>query len=292
MTCHKSREHISRSIDGDLSGEGEFAPRTPPRCVRRVPGSPRGPAEDRRWRGQARDPRAVRQSLAQHPIRPDSGEGGWGPWGIRRLAASGLRPGLACPSICRSRGRGPRALDHGDRRRPPARPRAGPAQPRGPRELHPGQARRGRGPYQQAIKSLSEAFAAEKGTLAPQVAELFDRNLSVIDASIQACRRAVLEEPDDLEGGTVAGRLYPEADPARFRPGPPERGPGRVGPDEETLNERRRITMMKQRNYRWPVTLAAVALVAVLVAAPALAEQKFEESSKRPCPYPRPARST
>lgn len=55
------------------------------------------------------------------------------------------------------------------------------------------------GHYQQAIKSLSEAFAAEKGRLAPQVAELFDRNLSVIDATIQACRRAVREEPDDLE---------------------------------------------------------------------------------------------
>jgi len=53
--------------------------------------------------------------------------------------------------------------------------------------------------YQQAIKSLSEAFTAEKGALAPQVAEIFDRNLSVIDATIQACRRAVLEEPDDLE---------------------------------------------------------------------------------------------
>jgi tetratricopeptide (TPR) repeat protein len=53
--------------------------------------------------------------------------------------------------------------------------------------------------YQQAIKSLSEAFAAEKGALLPQVAELFDRNLTVIDATIQACRRAVLEEPDDLE---------------------------------------------------------------------------------------------
>lgn len=55
------------------------------------------------------------------------------------------------------------------------------------------------GYYKQAIKSLSEAFAAEKGALAPQVAELFDRNLSVIDATIQACRAAVLAEPDDLE---------------------------------------------------------------------------------------------
>jgi tetratricopeptide (TPR) repeat protein len=53
--------------------------------------------------------------------------------------------------------------------------------------------------YQQAIRSLNEAFATEKGMLAPQVAEFFDRNLSVIDTTIQACRAAVLAEPDDLE---------------------------------------------------------------------------------------------
>ena len=52
--------------------------------------------------------------------------------------------------------------------------------------------------YQKAIKSLSEAFAAEKGTMVPQVAEMFEKNLSVIDATIQACRQAVLKEPDDL----------------------------------------------------------------------------------------------
>jgi tetratricopeptide (TPR) repeat protein len=53
--------------------------------------------------------------------------------------------------------------------------------------------------YEQAIKSLGEAFAAGKGALAPEVVELFERNLSVIDSTIQACRAAVLEEPDDLE---------------------------------------------------------------------------------------------
>jgi len=62
--------------------------------------------------------------------------------------------------------------------------------------------------YQQAIKSLSEAFAAEKGALAPQVAELFDRNLTVIDTTIQACRRAVLEEPDDLEARNFLMAAY------------------------------------------------------------------------------------
>jgi tetratricopeptide (TPR) repeat protein len=53
--------------------------------------------------------------------------------------------------------------------------------------------------YEQAIRSLGEAFAAGKGALDPRVTELFDRNLSVIDATIQACREAVLAEPDDLE---------------------------------------------------------------------------------------------
>jgi tetratricopeptide (TPR) repeat protein len=53
--------------------------------------------------------------------------------------------------------------------------------------------------YEQAIKSLGEAFAAGKGALAPEVVGLFERNLSVIDSTIQACRAAVLAEPDDLE---------------------------------------------------------------------------------------------
>lgn len=55
------------------------------------------------------------------------------------------------------------------------------------------------GHYLMAIEALGEAFSAGKGGLPPQVAELFDRNLTVVDATIQACRQAVLEEPDDLE---------------------------------------------------------------------------------------------
>lgn len=55
------------------------------------------------------------------------------------------------------------------------------------------------GYYQKAIKSLTEAFASGKGSLPPEVVEIFDRNLSVVDTTIQACRRLVLEAPDDLE---------------------------------------------------------------------------------------------
>jgi hypothetical protein len=53
--------------------------------------------------------------------------------------------------------------------------------------------------YMQAVRALSEAFAAGKGTLPPEVVDLFDRNLTVIDSTIQACRAAVQAEPDDLE---------------------------------------------------------------------------------------------
>lgn len=53
--------------------------------------------------------------------------------------------------------------------------------------------------YEQATKSLSEAFAAGKGALLPEVVELFERNLSVVDSTIHACRAAVRAEPDDLE---------------------------------------------------------------------------------------------
>lgn len=55
------------------------------------------------------------------------------------------------------------------------------------------------GYYQKAVKALSEAFASGRGSLPAEVAEVFDRNLSVIDATIEACRRSVLEAPDDLE---------------------------------------------------------------------------------------------
>ncbi len=53
--------------------------------------------------------------------------------------------------------------------------------------------------YQLAIKSLSEAFLAGKKNLAPEVAELFQRNLDVVDMTIQACRAAVAAEPDNIE---------------------------------------------------------------------------------------------
>lgn len=62
--------------------------------------------------------------------------------------------------------------------------------------------------YEQALKALGEAFAAGKGGLAPEVVDFFDRNLSVVDATIQACRAAVLAEPDDLEARNYLRAAY------------------------------------------------------------------------------------
>jgi anti-sigma factor RsiW len=53
--------------------------------------------------------------------------------------------------------------------------------------------------YEKAIKAMGEAIADEKGRLAPQVAEMFARNMEVVDASIRACRAAVRNQPDDLK---------------------------------------------------------------------------------------------
>ena len=62
--------------------------------------------------------------------------------------------------------------------------------------------------YQQAIQALSEAFSAQKGVLAPQVVEMFEQNLAVVDATIQACRQAVLEEPEDLQARSFLLAAY------------------------------------------------------------------------------------
>jgi anti-sigma factor RsiW len=62
--------------------------------------------------------------------------------------------------------------------------------------------------YQKAIKSLSEAFAGEKKAMIPQVAEMFERNLAVIDATIQACREAARKEPDDLQARSYLLAAY------------------------------------------------------------------------------------
>jgi len=56
-----------------------------------------------------------------------------------------------------------------------------------------------KGYYRQAIKALGEAVAAQKGSLDPKLAAAFEKNLALVDASIEACQRAVRRDPGDLD---------------------------------------------------------------------------------------------
>lgn len=53
--------------------------------------------------------------------------------------------------------------------------------------------------YQLAVKSLGEAFSAGRGEMPPGAFEVFEKNLSVVDTTINACRLAVKAQPYDLE---------------------------------------------------------------------------------------------
>jgi RNA polymerase sigma-70 factor (ECF subfamily) len=192
MTCRKSMVYISRAIDGDLS-ERESA-----RLERHLAacGECRVLREDLRRivRGAARletpEPsgtvwRNVRARLEAGAIRPPA-EG-----------AATVRPSLF--GLSRPASNAGRRLAH-----PVAWPVTDGVWPQEVRRALSGEGTRAKLDeaeryYQQAITSLSQAFAAGKRGLAPEVVELFERNLLVIDATIQACRGAVLAEPDDLE---------------------------------------------------------------------------------------------
>jgi predicted anti-sigma-YlaC factor YlaD len=52
--------------------------------------------------------------------------------------------------------------------------------------------------YEKAIQSLSEAVAAQKNGMNPELAEIFQRNLEAMDATIRASRALVEKDPDNL----------------------------------------------------------------------------------------------
>jgi len=53
--------------------------------------------------------------------------------------------------------------------------------------------------YQMAIKALAEAAFLPKQVIDPEVSRIFQTNLEIIDASIAACKQAVLADPEDIE---------------------------------------------------------------------------------------------
>jgi len=53
--------------------------------------------------------------------------------------------------------------------------------------------------YKLAIKAMWEAVQAQKENLDPKVAETFQLNLELFDASLADCKRAIQKDPSDLE---------------------------------------------------------------------------------------------
>jgi len=53
--------------------------------------------------------------------------------------------------------------------------------------------------YKKAIEALWEAVSAQEGIMTPKIAEVFRKNLKIIDSSIIACRQTVLQEPENID---------------------------------------------------------------------------------------------
>lgn len=64
--------------------------------------------------------------------------------------------------------------------------------------------------YKKAIKALWEAVSAQEGNLTEQVAEVFRKNLKIIDSSIIACRKTVLQEPENIDARNFLLAAYRE----------------------------------------------------------------------------------
>ncbi|HUU37071.1 MAG TPA: zf-HC2 domain-containing protein [Candidatus Desulfaltia sp.] len=66
------------------------------------------------------------------------------------------------------------------------------------------------GYYEKAIQSLNEAVQSQDGSLAPQLAEIFKRNLAAMDETILACRRIVERDPGNLTARAYLLTAYRE----------------------------------------------------------------------------------
>lgn len=212
MRCRKSQEYISRSIDGELSGRDEARLekhlagcgecRALSRDLRRIV---EGAARLETPAPSARVWEAIQAGLGRETAR-EAGErsgskgrpafsfafGFWRP-ALRAAAVTALVLAFVATGLLIGRrlGRGgfPAGLDARERYTLAKLDEA---------ERY----------YEKAIRSLTEAFASGRGTLPREVAEVFDRNLSVVDATIQACRQSVLDAPDDLEARNYLMAAY------------------------------------------------------------------------------------
>jgi predicted anti-sigma-YlaC factor YlaD len=64
--------------------------------------------------------------------------------------------------------------------------------------------------YKLAIQALADAVAVQEEELDPKVAEVFRTNLAIIDASIDACQQAILNNPNNIESRDYLLAAYRE----------------------------------------------------------------------------------
>ncbi len=64
--------------------------------------------------------------------------------------------------------------------------------------------------YQKAIDALWEAVSAQKESFDPQLYAVFQKNLSIIDESITACKEAVLSRPNSIDSRNYLLAVYKE----------------------------------------------------------------------------------
>ena len=64
--------------------------------------------------------------------------------------------------------------------------------------------------YQKAIDALWEAVSVQKENFDPQLFAVFQKNLTIIDESITACKEAVLSGPDSLDSRNFLLAAYKE----------------------------------------------------------------------------------
>ena len=64
--------------------------------------------------------------------------------------------------------------------------------------------------YQKAIKALREAVVSHEKNMDPEIVKVFHKNLELIDASIDACKRVVLDNPNNIESRSYLLTVYKE----------------------------------------------------------------------------------
>ncbi len=64
--------------------------------------------------------------------------------------------------------------------------------------------------YEKAIQALNAAVRSQEGGMDPRLAEVFNRNLTAMDETIQSCRQIVRQDPDNLTARAYLLTAYRE----------------------------------------------------------------------------------